>query len=85
MGNHLLKDWPPYSPDLNIIEVIWAIMKRRLDAIPSATLDQMKVVIMQVWNELEFSTINKLVDSIYNRMALVIAKGGERVFSNELG
>lgn len=24
-------DWPPYSPDLNIIETVWAIMKTRIE------------------------------------------------------
>lgn len=24
-------DWPPYSPDLNVIEVIWAIMEARIE------------------------------------------------------
>lgn len=25
-----IDDWPPYSPDLNVIEVVWAIMKKRI-------------------------------------------------------
>ena len=31
LGVNLLKDWPPFSPDLNIIEVVWAIMESRVE------------------------------------------------------
>lgn len=27
----LLQGWPPFSPDLNIIEVIWATMEKNVE------------------------------------------------------
>ena len=30
IGLRLLDDWPPYSPDLNPIEHIWALLKQKL-------------------------------------------------------
>ena len=83
-GINLLEDWPPYSPDLNVIEYVWSIMKRRLSANPVKSIPQMKQEIIKVWNELSLETINGLVDSMPKRLAYVIEKQGETFFSNEL-
>ena len=80
----LLANWPPYSPDLNIIEVVWAIMKRRLNAIQARTLADVKRVVLQVWEDLSFETINNLVEQMPKRMKALVNKNGETVFLNEL-
>ena len=38
---NILKDWPPYSPDLNIVEVVWAIMENRVEALQPKTMDDL--------------------------------------------
>lgn len=84
LGISLLEDWPPNSPDLNIIENIWAIMKMRLQAKQVSTIKELEQEISEVWDNLSFQTINKLVDSIPARMKLVVEKRGETIFLNEL-
>ena len=43
-SNHGIKviDRPPYSPDLNQIEHIWAFMKKQLEGKRFATMNQLK-------------------------------------------
>ena len=67
----LLPDWPPYSPDLNIIEVKWAIMERRVEIHQPKTIDDLKIIISKVWEELTWQTINGLVNGIPNRLRAV--------------
>ena len=52
-------------------------MKRRHDAIPKDTLEQLKNGVEKVWNELSFTTINSLIASMPQRLNLVIEKNGE--------
>lgn len=67
----LLEDWPPYSPDLNIIETIWAIMKARIEKKSPRTLDDLKKIIIDVWEDLTFETINGLIDTMEERLRKV--------------
>ena len=78
-GAKILSDWPPYSPDLNIIETIWAIMKKRLEASPVKTIEELKRVIQEIWDNLSFETINRLVDSIPKRLRACINNMGNTV------
>jgi transposase len=66
-----LEDWPPHSPDLNVIELVWAWMKTRVAELnPSTEIDLMNILI-QVWDELKMEHVNKLVDSMQRRIRMV--------------
>ena len=68
-----MADWPPYSPDLNIIEVVWAIMEARIEILAPKTLEDLKIAIVEIWNALSFVTINGLVASMERRIKAVNA------------
>jgi hypothetical protein len=71
--------WPAQSPDLNPIENLWSMMKKRVNAVcPHAKNQQvMELVLESVWREFTSETINKLIDSMPKRVSDVIkARGG---------
>jgi len=72
-------DWPAQSPDLNPIENLWAILKRKLNQYsePPKGIHQLWERIEETWNKIEIETCKKLIESMPNRMASVVkAKGG---------
>jgi hypothetical protein len=67
----VLANWCPSKPDLNIIEMIWVIMKRRGEAQYSKNLGEWRAVLIDVWNNSSLATINGLVAQIPARLAQV--------------
>ena len=61
-------DWPPYSPDLNSIENIWAIMKQKLEGRKFATMTSSKNELYNIWRILEERLVKKTCISIYDRI-----------------
>jgi transposase len=53
-GVKVLEAWPPYSPDLNPIEEIWAWMKRKVREIGPSNRSDLEAAIDEVWEELLF-------------------------------
>jgi transposase len=71
--------WPPFSPDLNPIEHVWYLIKciiQKMDPRPM-TLPALKDAIQKAWNEYDQDIMNRLVESMPNRIAAVVqARGG---------
>ena len=68
--------WPANSPDLNVIENLWAIVKRKIRVRKPTTLDQLKQNIASAWEAVSAETCDKLVKSMPRRLQAVIqAKG----------
>jgi hypothetical protein len=78
-------DWPPYSPDLNLIEHVWHWMRRYIqeqyftayyDA-SRISLQELKRIIQEAWDAVPDSYIESLFESWWKRCQAVIdAKGG---------
>lgn len=72
-------DWPSYSPDLNPIENLWAIIKRRLcnyESAPKCTSELFDRVSRE-WNQITPDLCQELILSMPRRIEAVIkAKGG---------
>ena len=73
--------WPGNSSDLNPIENLWAIVKKRLRKHDCTTKTKFTTTILQIWIEdTEIQSICKnLVDSMPNRVQKVIAARGGHI------
>jgi transposase len=78
-------DWPPYSPDLNIIEHVWNWMKNWIQdhywnvRYDTGTISwaRLKSIILAAWDAVPDDYIQTLYDSWYDRCQAVIdAQGG---------
>lgn len=72
-------EWPGNSPDINPIENLWAIMKRRIMGKDCSTMEKLICAVIQVWfhDEEVRNMCQKLVESMPSRITEVIkAKGG---------
>jgi hypothetical protein len=77
--------WPPYSPDLSLIEHVWNWMKNWIQQHywqarynpAKLTLRQLRQIILEAWNAVPNSYIESLYDSWRERCQAVIdANGG---------
>ena len=65
-------DWPANSPDLNPIEHLWDLLKRRLQSRPQAPdLQTLGENLREEWNAFPQEIIRSLIQSMANRCAEV--------------
>ena len=69
-------DWPPNSPDLNVLENVWGILVNRMQHRRPRTLKGLKRIIEDEWEKLSDQTIKNLYDSWPDRMKAVIENQG---------
>ena len=65
----ILGPWPGNSLDLNPIENLWSILKRRVDKQKPTNSDKLQALIMQEWAAISQDAAQKLIDSMPGRIA----------------
>lgn len=79
MNVPLMHDFPAQSWDLNVIEVCWAWLDKNLQGRNPRTWDGWQKAINKAWDEVQISSINKVVAKVPNQLQKIVEAGGEWV------
>jgi hypothetical protein len=72
----VLQSWPSGSPDLNLIENLWAIMKTRVADLDATTVEELISAILTAWESITETEIEHLIDSMNDRLSQVLLNNG---------
>lgn len=77
LGITLKAGFPAQCWDINVIENVWAVLDGKLVGTRACTPDGWRDAIKEAWDQVQLSTINKLVDSVKPRLAQIVELEGE--------
>jgi transposase len=69
-------DFPPYSPDLNPIENLWADLKRRVELRCPSSITELKEILSEEWEATDQEYLARLAHSMIDRCQEVVACRG---------
>jgi transposase len=72
----VLENWPPQSPDINVIENLWQQLKAKVYTRTYKTLDELWESVSDEWDRLPADCITKLFHSLPFRMRAVVKSSG---------
>lgn len=72
----ILDPWPANSPDLNIIENLWPVLKERVYMRSFRTEQGLFRIVKEEWDKIELREIRKLVRSVPDRLQQVLDRDG---------
>jgi len=71
--------FPPYSPDLNPLENLWALLKHNVYKREPTSLDELERFIYEEWESISDDDIGSYVSSINRRMCETISVLGDSI------
>jgi len=77
VGIEYIKDWPGNSPDLSLIENLWALMKAQLRKHDTSSVPKLVAALQDIWGNFSPSTLQNLALSVPRRLRSCLKnKGG---------
>jgi len=73
----ILIEEPSNSPDLNPIEMIWAILKKRIEKRFPQNLAELETAIRKEWENITQENIDNCINHVQKRIEEVYEKKGE--------
>jgi transposase/uncharacterized coiled-coil protein SlyX len=70
-------DFPPYSPDLNPIENLWADLARRVEQYQAETMEELQDIVVEEWKKTKKTFLRKLARSMPKRCQAVFEAQGD--------
>ena len=74
----LLPNWPPNSPDLNLIENVWGYVQARVDALGCQSFEEFKEAVHKQFQAVPSSMLTHLFNSMKGKIACVVKKQGDK-------
>jgi transposase len=71
-----LLEWPSQSPDLNPIEHLWDAMEKATSNRRCSNVQELKMLLLEAWNNLAPQVLHKLVESMPRRCEAVLKSKG---------
>ena len=71
-----MSDWPSQSPDLNIIENMWSVLKRNLWKYNTKNINELWSLCQEEWMSIPNSYVTSLFSSIPRRLKETIKNKG---------
>lgn len=70
---------PPQSPDMNAIEMVWAIVKRKVEKLRPNNKEQLKEAIKTAWDQIELKVLQSCIQHIPKAMDKIEKNKGQLV------
>lgn len=75
-GISLMAPWPAYSPDLNMIETLWPVLKRGVGERCPTTVQELEAAALQAWQAIPQTTIDRICRGFTAKVRRCVARGG---------
>ena len=75
-GEMLYMDWPPQSPDLSPIELLWEEVDRQVQAKRPSSAERLAEIVQKTWSEISEDILEKLLQRMPLLCKAVIAADG---------
>ena len=82
-GDLNIMEWPPQSPDLNPIELLWEELDRRVRDLKPTRLPGLWDCLNEAWNNIPRQTLQKLIERMPKLCAAVIKAEGAHFQEND--